>query len=201
MPGRIEETSAEESRVDLSTGLYRYSNKLVYNNYPWPESVSEKQRAAVEAAAQKVLSVRAEFLAPGARAVPARSAPAVKAPVKSRTASPDSRAADGDRPRSTATLADLYDPLTTPPALQQAHEELDRAVDKCYRPEPFTSERQRVQFLFALYEKLTAPLIAAAKPKRARKKSAYASPPPPNPTTELSQAEAAQYYLKDEPPK
>ncbi len=37
---------------------------------------------------------------------------------------------------------------------------------KCYRPEPFPSERQRVEFLFALYEKLTAPLVAAAKPKR-----------------------------------
>lgn len=41
-------------------------------------------------------------------------------------------------------------------------------MDKCYRPEPFTSERQRVEFLFARYEKLTAPLITAAKPKRKR---------------------------------
>jgi hypothetical protein len=56
--------------------------------------------------------------------------------------------------------------------LQKAHEELDRAVDKCYRPEPFTSERQRVEFLFALYEKLTAPLVAAAaEPRRVRKQS------------------------------
>jgi hypothetical protein len=78
-------------------------------------------------------------------------------------------------PTQTATLADLYDPLATPPALQQAHEELDRAVDKCYRPEPFTSERQRVEFLFALYEKLTAPLVAAAamKPKRSRQNPAF----------------------------
>ena len=48
-------------------------------------------------------------------------------------------------------------------------------MDKCYRPEPFTSERQRVEFLFALYAKLTAPLIAA-KPKRNRK-AAGAVPP------------------------
>ena len=40
----------------------RYSNKLVYNNYPWPESPSVKQRAAVEAAAQAVLDARKNFL-------------------------------------------------------------------------------------------------------------------------------------------
>ena len=39
-------------------------------------------------------------------------------------------------------------------------------MDRCYRPQPFTSERQRVEFLFALYEKLTTPLIAAAGKKK-----------------------------------
>jgi hypothetical protein len=68
-----------------------------------------------------------------------------------------------------ATLADLYDPLAMPPALVKAHAELDRAVDLCYRREPFDTERQRVEFLFALYEKLTAPLLPATKPKRARR--------------------------------
>jgi hypothetical protein len=68
---------------------YRYSNKLVYNNYPGPLVASEKQRASVAAAAQKVLSVRAEFLASGARAVSARSTSVSKAPTKSRSASPD----------------------------------------------------------------------------------------------------------------
>ena len=38
---------------------------------------------------------------------------------------------------------------------------LDGAVDRCYRRQPFTSDRQRVEFLFALYEKLTSPLLAA----------------------------------------
>jgi hypothetical protein len=55
-----------------------------------------------------------------------------------------------------------------PPALAKAHEELDRAVDLCYRPEKFESDRQRVEFLFACYEKLTAPLLPAAKTKRTR---------------------------------
>jgi hypothetical protein len=66
----------------------------------------------------------------------------------------------------TSTLADLYDPLTMPAPLLKAHQDLDRAVDRCYRPEPFPSDRHRVEYLFALYEKLTAPLVAAAKPAR-----------------------------------
>ena len=68
-----------------------------------------------------------------------------------------------------ATLADLYDPLAMPPALAKAHAELDRAVDRCYRSQPFESDRQRVEYLFALYEKLTAPLMPSAK--KARKRS------------------------------
>jgi len=38
---------------------FRYSAKLVYNNSPWPQEVSEAQRAAVEDAAQGVLDARA----------------------------------------------------------------------------------------------------------------------------------------------
>ena len=37
-------------------------------------------------------------------------------------------------------------------------------MDRCYRPEPFPSDRHRVEYLFALYEHLTASLVAAAKP-------------------------------------
>ena len=39
---------------------YRYSKDIVYNNYPWPEP-TERQRAAVEKAAQGVLDARAQF--------------------------------------------------------------------------------------------------------------------------------------------
>jgi hypothetical protein len=51
-----------------------------------------------------------------------------------------------------------------PAPLLKAHEQLDRAGDRCYRPEPFPSDRHRVEYLFALYEQLTAPLVAAAQP-------------------------------------
>jgi hypothetical protein len=114
---------------------YRYSNKLVYNNYPWPTPTPE-QKARVEEKAKAVLAAREPHLPPN----------------------------------GTATLADLYDPLSMPPALMKAHTELDRAVEKCYRPEPFHSDRERVEYLFALYEKLTAPLVAtpAKKPRKPR---------------------------------
>ncbi|MGB6710255.1 MAG: DNA methyltransferase [Methylocella sp.] len=69
-----------------------------------------------------------------------------------------------------ATLADLYDPDVMPENLRKAHRALDEAVDRLYRKEPFGSDRERVEHLFGLYEKLTAPMLAAAKPKRGRKK-------------------------------
>ena len=75
-------------------------------------------------------------------------------------------------PQGMSTLADLYDPLSMPPELVKAHAELDRAVEKCYRPEPFNSDRERMEFLFGLYEKLTAPLITSSKKaKNSRKQS------------------------------
>jgi hypothetical protein len=100
---------------------YRYSKDLVYNNYPWPENPSEKQKAKVEDAANKILNVREEF--------------------------PEN------------SLADLYDPVLMPPILVKAHQELDKAVDLCYRPQPFTSDTNRIEYLFELYDKYTNPLI------------------------------------------
>ena len=43
---------------------YRYSAAIVYNNFPWPANPTDKQRAAIEEAAQGVLDARAQF--PGA---------------------------------------------------------------------------------------------------------------------------------------
>ena len=68
-----------------------------------------------------------------------------------------------------SSLADLYDPLTMPPSLVKAHHELDKAVDLAYRPQAFTSEANRMVFLFELYEKYTADLFTKQKPKKAKK--------------------------------
>jgi hypothetical protein len=80
----------------------------------------------------------------------------------------DARAAHPD-----ATLADLYDPDVMPADLRRAHRALDLAVDRLYRKAPFESDRERVEHLFMLYEKMTAGLLAKPdKPKRRRKADA-----------------------------
>jgi len=114
---------------------YRYSGSIVYNNFPWPENTSEKQKEAVEKAAQAVLDARAQFQSP---------APGEKG----------------------ASLADLYDPNTMPPVLVKAHQTLDKAVDLCYRPQPFQNETKRIEFLFELYDKYTAGMFALGKNRR-----------------------------------
>lgn len=115
---------------------YRYSNSIVYNNYPWPENPTEKQIKAIETAAQKILDARAEF------------------------------------PKS--TMADLYELDGMPPALVKAHNELDKAVDLAYRPQAFTSEANRMEFLFELYEKYTADLFTKEKNKMNKRSKNYA---------------------------
>ncbi|MCB0739111.1 MAG: class I SAM-dependent DNA methyltransferase, partial [Bacteroidetes bacterium] len=67
-----------------------------------------------------------------------------------------------------SSLADLYDPLTMPPKLVKAHQELDKAVDLCYRPQAFTNETARIEFLFDLYNEYTMPLLK--KEKKTKKK-------------------------------
>jgi hypothetical protein len=57
-----------------------------------------------------------------------------------------------------ASLADLYDPDTMPGDLRKAHAALDQAVDRLYRPAPFASDRDRVEYLFGRYEALVNPL-------------------------------------------
>lgn len=124
--------------VDVVAGRlksdYRYSNRLVYNNYPWPQGPTPAHMARVEELAQAVLDSRALY--------------------------PDS------------TLAQLYDPLLMPAELVHAHQRLDRAVERCYRPDPFASDRERVEFLFALYEQLTTPLLPSETASRRRSRRA-----------------------------
>ena len=115
---------------------FRYSNTIVYNNYPWPgfagEPLSDKHRTAIEQAAQCVLDARAQF--------------------------------------TSSSLADLYDPLTMPPALLKAHQTLDTAVDAAYQPsgskKTFASDAERVAFLFELYQCITSLLPAPGTKKK-----------------------------------
>ncbi|MBL0309968.1 MAG: class I SAM-dependent DNA methyltransferase [Bacteroidetes bacterium] len=68
-----------------------------------------------------------------------------------------------------SSLADLYDPLTMPPALVKAHNELDKAVDLAYRPQAFLTEAKRMEFLFELYEQYTKDLFTKEKGKKKKK--------------------------------
>jgi len=69
-----------------------------------------------------------------------------------------------------ATLADLYDPLTMPPALLKAHQALDKAVDAAYGKTAFKTEAERVAFLFERYQQLTSllPAVSSGKTRKTR---------------------------------
>lgn len=68
----------------------------------------------------------------------------------------------------TSTLAECYDPDIMPTELFRAHQTLDYAVDKLYRRAKFGSNRERVEYLFACYDELTALREAAPKKKKKR---------------------------------
>lgn len=53
------------------------------------------------------------------------------------------------------TLGEQYNPETMPEALKEVHHRLDLAVERCYRPEPFSSDEERLECLFKLYAKMT----------------------------------------------
>ena len=111
---------------------FRYSNEIVYNNFPWPGNITEKQKLLIEDKIKNVLDIRL-------------------------------------RTKETP-LGRLYDIGKMPPALVKAHNELDKAVDLAYRPQPFTSEANRMVYLFELYEKYTADLFKTIAKKRDGKK-------------------------------
>jgi hypothetical protein len=123
---------------------FRYSNTIVYNNYPWPgfagEPLRDKHRTAIEQAAQCVLDARAQF--------------------------------------ASSSLADLYDPLTMPPALLKAHQKLDTAVDTAYQPsggkKTYATDAERVAFLLDLYQRITS-LLPAPAAQKTRKTNATES--------------------------
>lgn len=106
---------------------YRYSNTIVYNNFPYPfnkddhDKKAEDARQAISKAGQAVLDAREHY----------------------RNANP--------RP----TLAQLYNRyLVDPyPILTKAHADLDKAVDKAYGYKGNGTDESRVEFLLKLLSK------------------------------------------------
>ncbi len=91
---------------------------------------------------------------------PSKLEPLAQAVLDARAAHPES------------ALADLYDPDLMPPRLRRAHQALDRAVDRLYRLKKFSSEQERVERLFELYEKMRTPLVRPEFRKKRRRRRA-----------------------------
>lgn len=70
-----------------------------------------------------------------------------------------------------ATIADLYDPDTTPENLRRAHERNDEVLERIYIGRRFRNDTERLEKLFDLYTKMTAAETKPAKKTttRARK--------------------------------
>ena len=166
-------TAATGGRLE---SRFQYSNTIVYNNFPWPEFPTPVIPAKAGIQPSASTSQGHQMLDSGVRrndgqedAPPDKHRAAIEFAAQTvldtRTQFPD------------ATLADLYDPLTMPPALVKAHQTLDRAVDAAYiaaekgagRKAPkLGTDAERVAFLFERYQALTS-LLPATATKRTRK--------------------------------
>ena len=123
---------------------YDYSQKIVYNNFPWPDLTSSRltpnpspKERGLEPNSPSLLE-----RGPGgeARQKIERTAQAI---LDARALYPDS------------SLADLYDEVTMPPELRKAHQNNDRAVMEAYGFDWRTmTESECVAELFKLYQQL-----------------------------------------------
>lgn len=63
-------------------------------------------------------------------------------------------------------MAQLYNPNTMPKGLLQAHQELDTAIEQCYRLQPFKNDTERLEYLFKQYEEMIKKDTLFAKQKK-----------------------------------
>jgi type I restriction-modification system DNA methylase subunit len=118
---------------------YRYSNTIVYNNFPFPEKITAVTKKKIEIAAQKILDARVNE---------------------------EKLCTEREQKYS---LAALYAVGNMPADLLKAHNELDKAVDSAYSYKGDKEDAARVAFLFELYQKLTSPLLETEPPKKTRR--------------------------------
>jgi hypothetical protein len=127
---------------------YQYSALVVYNNFPWPfcnpvENSDRKVPPALDGKSLAAIETASQAVLDARAQFPASS------------------------------LADLYDPLTMPPALLKAHQKLDAAVDKTYEAcggkKAYKNDAERVAFLFELYQRQTG-LLAVGKASKNKRK-------------------------------
>ena len=75
-----------------------------------------------------------------------------------------------ERAKHNKTMAQLYNPTTMPKGLLQAHQELDIAIEQCYRLQPFKNDTERLEYLFKQYEEMLVRDTLFAKVKKTKKK-------------------------------
>ena len=119
---------------------YRYSNTIVYNNFPWPFSEKQTDLFAPNGTHQKAKNVSSEQIRLLNQEKIQQTAQKI---LDARAKYPDS------------SLADLYDETVMPPELRKAHQENDRAVMQAYGFTPKMTESEIVAELFKIYERLT----------------------------------------------
>ena len=121
---------------------YRYSAKIVYNNFPWPfKCKMENGECKMEDAGARTARppiLHSQFSIFNSICATAQMV------IDARAAHPE------------CTLADLYDPLAMPPDLRAAHEANDRAVLAAYGLKSDTPESEIVAHLFRLYAEAMA---------------------------------------------
>ncbi len=142
---------------------FRYSNTIVYNNFPWPNIASSLPKTPLNV--PKAQLKRAQ-VAPKNLAISKVDAMTAKLIAKVEAAAHavlDARAVhQTGLPLGTApaTLAQLYDPTTMPPNLAKAHAALDKVVDAAYKEDggaaSYANDGDRVAFLFKRYVALTS---------------------------------------------
>jgi type I restriction-modification system DNA methylase subunit len=125
---------------------YRYSNTLVYNNFPWPEGVGDYHNLASNTA--------------GTNAKPDKDRKKVLEQQKKlfediKTCA--QKVLDARKSNAKDSLALLYDPDLMPEDLRKAHNALDKAVDAAYGyKSKAINEAERVAFLLTRYAELTS---------------------------------------------
>lgn len=68
------------------------------------------------------------------------------------------------------TMAWLYNQETMPKDLKKAHQELDEGIERMYRLAPFTSDAERLEYLFKMYDEMTKKDTLFAKVKKTKAK-------------------------------
>ena len=119
---------------------YRYSNTIVYNNFPWPFSEKQTDLFVPNGTHQKAKNVSSEQIRLSNQEKIQQTAQAI---LDARAKYPDS------------SLADLYDETLMPPELRKAHQANDRVVMAAYGFSTKMTESECVAELFKMYESLT----------------------------------------------